>query len=415
MHNIFYIWPHDFRWRNNVLGQRLIMLRPLGNLKLLVRRYKRLPQGLNLDFSIYYFGLHHKLSDYISLLTYIFSVLIQLTIQRLCNLISSSDIVYTNYEYSIIIGIWSKYVLGMTWVADFFDDPRRGLFNASSRMLPRWRVIVERGLLSLYRRLLKGADLVVCNAPDVETGLARVLRGGFRVDMQKLVAIPCGVDKEYIADCLRDPLLNEQASDLLRGKGLENQKYIYMVGHINSDVSGVDALLQAVATLNSQGLEYHLLLAGVCKPKQLVWLRTSIREMNLYSHVHYVGEINQSLSYILMEHAAVCVCSYKTKDREDYQTAYPIKLLEYLTVGVPTVTVETPITRLIVNGFESGVLISSSSERDITESVKSLALTGARGPSPTVPLTYRWNAINEALRIALSSVLDKAPSIKGWE
>jgi glycosyltransferase involved in cell wall biosynthesis len=363
----------------------------------------------------------------------------------------------------MIIGIWSKYVLGMTWVADFFDDPRRGFFNASSRKLPMWRVIVERALLSLYRHFLKGADLVTCNAPDVETGLARVLSGEFRVDTRKLIAVPCGVDEEYIAACLRDPRLNEQASEILTVNGLKNRRYIYMVGHINSDVSGVDTLLQSVAALKNHSLEYHLLLAGICKPNQLVWLNSTIRQMNLSLHVHYLGEINQPLSYILIERAAVCVCSYKTKDREDYQTAYPIKLLEYLTVGVPTITVETPITRLIVSDFESGILVPSSSEREITESVKSLALSRARGPrastlrqklpssscieaplhwweglgegvdqssfSPPpnlphrggrtecrlshgctrVPLTYRWNTINESLRISLSRVLPKIP------
>jgi len=379
------------------------MLEPLGKLHLFMRRYKRLPQGLELDISTEYFGLNHKFNEYISLLTYIMLVLIQLTIKRVLKLVSSSNIVYTNYEYSNIIGIWAKHVLGMKWVADFFDDPRRGLLNASSRNFPRWRVMAERGLLSLYRRFLKDADLVICNAPDAESGLACVLRGEFRVDMEKLIAVPCGVDKEYVAACLRDVLLNEQACDLLRRNGLEGRKYIYMVGHINSDVSGVDSLLRAVRNLNDEGFDFHLLLAGVCKPKQLLWLNASMRAMNLSSHVHYLGEVNQPLSYILMRHSMICVCSYQTKDREDYQIAYPIKLLEYLTVGMPTITVETPITKLIVNDFKSGVLISTASEQEIANAIKSLVLYGDGGLSVAVPLAYRWNLINETLRTALSS------------
>jgi glycosyltransferase involved in cell wall biosynthesis len=404
MNNIFYIWPHDFRWRNNVLGQRLIMLAPLGKLHLFMRRYKRLPQGLEFNTSIEHFGLNHKFNEYMSLLTYILIVLIQLTIKRVFKLISSSNIVYTNYEYSNLIGIWAKHVLGMTWVADFFDDPRRGFLNASSRNFPRWRVMAERGLLSLYRRFLKTADLVICNAPDAKSGLACTLRGEFRVEMEKLIAVPCGVDKEYIAACLGDTLLNEQACDLLWSNGLLGKKYIYMVGHINSDVSGVDNLLRAVSNLNNKGSDIHLLLAGVCKPKQLLWLNASVRGMNLSSHVHYLGEVNQPLSYILMRHAMICVCSYKTKDREDYQTAYPIKLLEYLTVGMPTITVETPITRLIVNDFKSGVLISTASEQEMPESLESLVSSGDGGLCVGVPLAYRWNVINGTLRTALARV-----------
>jgi glycosyltransferase involved in cell wall biosynthesis len=252
---------------------------------------------------------------------------------------------------------------------------------------------------------LKDADLVICNAPNAESGLARVLRSEFRVGMEKLIPVPCGVDKEYITTCLSDPLLNQQACDLLRSNELEGRKYIYMVGHINSDVSGVDSLLRAVSNLNNHGFDCHLLLAGICKPKQLAWLNTSICGMNLSSHVHYLGEINQPLSYVLMRHAMICVCSYKTKDREDYQTAYPVKLLEYLTVGMPTVTVETPITRLIVKDFESGVLISSSSEQELAQSIRSLYSTMASGLCAAVPFAYRWEVINGALRTALSKML----------
>ncbi len=182
MSNIYYIWPHDFRWKNNVLGQRLIMLDSVGTLHVLARRSKWLPINLDFKTNITLYGISSRINEYISIVSYIVSVLCFLSFSRLLGYIRSSDVVYTNFEYSNIIGIWAKEILGMKWVADFFDDPRRGYFNASFRRAPRWRVFLERSLLVLYRGFLHKADLIICNAPDSERGLAPVLVKQFMVE-----------------------------------------------------------------------------------------------------------------------------------------------------------------------------------------------------------------------------------------
>ena len=106
-----------------------------------------------------------------------------------------------------------------------------------------------------------------------------------------------------------------------------------------------------------------------------------------------------------MKNACVCVCTYNTVGREDYETAYPLKLLEYLTVGAPTITVETPVTKQIVNDFGTGVLISSASELEMTRSIKSLMTSGYGVSSAPVPAAYKWSIINNRLRSVLSKVI----------
>ena len=57
---IYYIWPHDFRWRNNVLSQRIIMLSSLGSVKVIHRKGKRLPVNLNCNYELVTLGIDSK-------------------------------------------------------------------------------------------------------------------------------------------------------------------------------------------------------------------------------------------------------------------------------------------------------------------------------------------------------------------
>jgi glycosyltransferase involved in cell wall biosynthesis len=408
MNNIFYIWPHDFRWKNNVLGQRLIMLDSLGLLKVLVRRSKWLPINLGLNIRISVHGLSARINEYVSITTYILSVIFFLSVKRVLGTISRSDIVYTNFEYSILIGIWAKEVLGMKWVADFFDDPRRGYFNASLRKAPKLRVIVEKNLLGIYRYFLKQADLVICNSPDFQRGLAPVLVSQFKVEKARMITVPGGVHEQYIESCLSDPELNKTAGNFLKEKGIEEKGYIYLVGHINSDVSGVHNVLRALRILLQEGFPYHVVLAGFCKPKELIWLQAVVERMGLSGYVHYLGVVEQPLSYVFMKNAGCCVCPYNTDGRSDYMTAYPIKLLEYLTVGAPTIAVQTPITEQIVIDFGSGELVPSSSEWNLVRLIKALHAKGFPGSQGVVPVAYRWMNINKTLRTALEKMVIEA-------
>ncbi len=381
------------------------MLNSLGILNVLVRTSKWLPLNLDVNIRISAYGLSAQINEYISILTYIFSIIWVLSFKRVCGYVNPSDIVYTNYEYSILIGIWAKEVLGMKWVADFFDDPRRGYFNASLRKAPTFRVLGEKGLLGIYRCCLKRADLVICNSPDTHRGLAPILINHFKVQEDRMIAVPGGVHEEYIAFCLNDPGLNQAATNLLKEKGIAENEYIYVVGHINSDVSGVSNVLRALRVLLEEGFAYHLLLAGFCKPKQRIWLEKAVNAMQLSRHVHYLGVVEQPLSYNFMKRAGLCICPYNTDGRDDYKTAYPIKLLEYLTVGAPTITIQTPITEQIVNDFGAGELMPASSEFDLLRSIKALKSKGFSRSQGVVPGAYKWTNINNTLRTALEETL----------
>jgi len=296
----------------------------------------------------------------------------------------------------------------MKWVADFFDDPRRGYFNAFLRKAPKLRVIGEKYLLGIYRYFLKRADLVICNSPDFERGLAPVLIRQFKVEKARMITVPGGVHEQYIESCLNDPKLNAIASSILKDRGIEKKRYIYLVGHINSDVSGVYNVLRALRILLQEGLPCHLVLAGFCKPKELIWLQTVVERMGLSGCVHYLGVVEQPLSYVFMKRAGCCVCPYNTEGRSDYMTAYPIKLLEYLTVGAPTITVQTPITEQIVKDFGSGELVPSSSEGNLVRLIKALHAKGFPGSQGVVPVAYRWMNINKTLRMALEKMVIEA-------
>lgn len=381
------------------------MLNPMGRLMVPIRRGKRVPQNLDIPIENRRVGLNARINEYLSIASYFFHIILELSFKRLLGLLTDQDVIYTNFEYSGLVGLWGKEVLGMKWIADFFDDPRRGYLNAVSREASPWRVRVEKAVLSLYRRYLKDADLVVCNAPDRESGLAAVLRQRFRVPVERLVTVPGGVSPDYIEKCLSNPALMREVEAVLQERGLQNADYLYLVGYINSSVSGVRDLLRALKALHAEGIFCHLVLAGVCKPRELAWLRTSVRALNLESHVHYLGEVDQRLSYLLIRRAISCVCPYNINGREDYQTAYPIKLLEYLAIGAPTVTVETPVTRRIVTDFGRGELVPAGLEQALARAIKAIAGPGVKSQAKGAPAQYHWDLINKTLQREISRVV----------
>jgi glycosyltransferase involved in cell wall biosynthesis len=403
MTDIYYLWPYDLYWKNNVLGQRLIMLHPLGNLRVCTRHFRRRPVDLGINVSISRYGLSLNTHDYLSLASYIISMIFHLSIMTISGSIKASDIIYTNFEYTNIIGIWAKKILGLKWVADFVDDPRKGYLNASLPRAPQWRVYFEILLIRIYQHFLREADLVICNAPDYQSGLAPILVKQFRVEEKKLVTVPGGVQDDYIAACLKDPKLNHIAHSLLQDKGITKKQYIYLVGHLNPNVTGVHSVIKALKILVDDGYKYHFILAGFFKHRDYLWFKETVCVMGLSEYVHYIGVVDQPLSYILMNMSGVCICPYDIRGREDFQVAYFLKLLEYITVGAPTITIQTPITLQIVNDFGIGDLIPCSCDKIIAERILTIMQRSASINTTKVPDKYKWYNINTTLSKALTS------------
>jgi len=402
---IYYIWPHDFRWRNNVLGQRIIMLSSLGSVKIIHRKGKRLPVNLNCNYELVSLGIDSKYSDYLSLLTYIAGCIYYLSSKKIFSKINKNTVIYTNFEYSIIVGIYSKKVLSMRWIADFFDDPHRNFLNVFHRGASKWRCMIEKSLLKIYKHFLIKADLVICNSPNLKIALGHDLLKAFNLDKTKMVAVPSGVCLEYLSTCIQDTSLNNAVSLMLKQKNVWN-KYIYFVGHLNRYTSGIYELLNAVELLKKRNINYHVILAGICKRKEKEWLNRLLNELNLQSTVNYIGIVDQRLSYMLMKRSAICICPYQTENRSDYETAYPIKLLEFLAIGVPTIAVETTVTRKIINDFGYGVLLPKCSVSNIVSGIELIAnYDQSKKTEVRVPDTYRWENINRKLQKSIKKKL----------
>lgn len=380
------------------------MLSTLGMLKIIHRKGKRPPSDLNCNYEIITLGIDSKHNDLLSLLSYILSCICYFTLKRIVGEINKNTIVYTNFEYSIIVGIWSRTILRLRWIADFFDDPHRTFLNALYKGVSKLRYTIEHYLLKLYKQVLSRADVVICNSPNLRVGLGAILLKDFNLDKRKLIPVSSGVCVDYILSCTQDTDLNNSVSKILKDNKVSMQ-YIYIVGHFNRYTSGVYELLKAVEILREENMKFHVVLAGICKKEEKIWLDGVLSKLNLQTIVSYIGIVDQPLSYVLMKKAAICMCLYQTEQRPDYETAYPIKLLEYLTIGIPTISVSTTITKEIIKKFGYGVLIPKCSVTDIVSGVKAISKYERKKTAPCIPETYQWKNINRGLRASIQNRL----------
>ncbi len=292
------------------------------------------------------------------------------------------DSIYTFHSpFSIIEGFFLK-LLGLRWIVDIWDHPEQ-IMEAGEKIL--WRRLAVRASVSLARRFLKHADLVICAIiPDALQN--------YHIEPGKILAVTNGVELEYV-----------KPKESKRNGGKFN---IFYVGPVHW-VRGIDVLLEAVDRVSGE-IPVKLTLAGRVYDDFRSWLNEFIAEHNLDGVVEILGEIEFKRVMNLMEKADVCVCLLA--DIETRRYAYPIKVLQYLAMGKPVVATNTPGVAQFIEQGENGLLVSPDDPEGLAEAILRIYRDTAlrekleRNARPSV-LQYDWSIINEKIDEALSALL----------
>ncbi len=292
------------------------------------------------------------------------------------------DFVYTYHSpFSIVEGFLLK-LLGFRWVADVWDLPEQ-ILEAGEKIL--WRRLAVKASVSLARRFLKHADLVICAIiPDALQN--------YNIAPGKMLAVTNGVE----LDCVK-PKESKKNGDKFN---------IFYVGPVHW-VRGVDILLEAVDRVSGE-IPVKLTLAGRVYDDFRSWLNEFIAEHNLDGVVEILGEIEFERVVNLMEKADVCVCPLA--DIKTRRYAYPIKVLQYLAMGKPVVATKTPGVAHFIKHGENGLLVSPDDPEGFAEAIlriyRDIELREKleRNARPSV-LQYDWGLINEKIDSALSTLL----------
>lgn len=172
-------------------------------------------------------------------------------------------------------------------------------------------------------------------------------------------------------------------------------KVIY-VGGITA-IRGIREMVQAMSLLPER-LNARLVLAGRFSPPSL---EAETRLLPGWEHVEFVGWRDRiSVARLLGEARAGIVVLNPTPR---YLEAWPTKLFEYMSAGLPVIASDFPLWREIVEGVGCGLLVNPLDHREIAEAIQYLLThpkeaeeMGRRGRQ-AVQERYNWDIEKEKL------------------
>lgn len=115
-------------------------------------------------------------------------------------------------------------------------------------------------------------------------------------------------------------------------------KYIGYFGSLTFRRDNIDILVNAFSEIASIHPEIHLVLGGFCSPKERYVLEQLIIKLKLETKIHLLGYLSRQEIIQFIIHSQILVM-VRSKDLES-MASYPSKLTEYLTTGIPVVSVK---------------------------------------------------------------------------
>lgn len=131
---------------------------------------------------------------------------------------------------------------------------------------------------------------------------------------------------------------------------------------------GLDVMIEALLILKKQGLNLKILILGhFITPKDTKYYQK--HETQLESQLIHLDSVphHQVENYLKISKAGICLLNPSTPR---YKKAVPLKLLEYMSYGLPVIANDFPMVKEIVEGSGAGVCIDYSAQK-LAETIKS--------------------------------------------
>lgn len=140
------------------------------------------------------------------------------------------------------------------------------------------------------------------------------------------------------------------------------QSFVYP--GVIADIRGIVEMICAFELLDDLP-EARLDLAGTFYP---FGFGETLRSLPGWSSVNYHGEVSRTqLAHILGKARAGLVLHHPIPNEVDAQ---PIKLFEYMAVGLPVIASDFPLLRRIIGGEGCGLLVDSMNPKEIAEAIR---------------------------------------------
>lgn len=298
--------------------------------------------------------------------------------------------IHTNHSPQSLIAGWILSLLGITWISDIYDSPHISLdLNAhSNSIVGLLSNYYNRTLVNIVKRTLNSADLIIISmVPEIMS------QYGISPDDDNVFNVTNGtnVDRNRAVE----------PSDVCT-----NDFQIIYVGSLLEE-RGADTMLSSMKHLDDQVNNVSLHLVGAVKSETARCKITNLNShlSNIKICIHGYVPHDDALKRIVTADVALCPLSLEV---ENYQYAYPIKVIEYMSVGTPTVATKTRGTsELLSKG--GGILVQADDPKAMANAIRKLYDDSEKRrkmsqEAKNISEEYRWEKINSRINSKITEV-----------
>lgn len=300
------------------------------------------------------------------------------------------ECVRTNHTPQTVCAGFLLSLFGHTWIADVYDSPHLGVdLQRTIKSPARFAATVYNlALLSVAKRVLRTADLIVLG---IEPTVMREY--GVHPGDENLLQVTNGVAVEPTRKALTS---NTEGSFTL----------VY-VGPVRKE-RAIDTLFDALNRVDSETSNVELCLVGQVLEEDREWIDNKRNSFDNV-RVELTGKVPHEVALERIDAATVGVCPLSVSV-ENYRSAYPIKIFEYMALQKPTVATDTPGTREIVEDGKTGLLVPPDDAEAMADAILALHDDPSKceemgDNAAEAAEQYDWERINEKVTNEIKSVV----------
>ncbi|MEW5802934.1 MAG: glycosyltransferase [bacterium] len=251
------------------------------------------------------------------------------------------DMVITEPSIIGVCGFWAKVVCRMKWVVDIWDIPIRCHSKSALLRIKAWLT------RKIFKRLYQFADLfIVSILPDFELKefdlppeKMLILKNAIWLDGEKPARWTCSNQNSFNILCMRSLHTSDMGLDILSAAFLALQEKLQRISLTIIGIIPEDIKYQVAGLEGLKNVEFHEFV-----------------------------EHDRLLEMI--QAASVCVIPFKNVP--DLSQTYPVKVLEYFSLGKAIIASDIAgISHMIRNG-DNGLLFRAGDYQDLAEKIQQL-------------------------------------------
>jgi glycosyltransferase involved in cell wall biosynthesis len=252
-------------------------------------------------------------------------------------------------------------------------------------------------LTGLARRLelkaYRDCDVLIC----VSEPLREILERAADLDPSKILVVPNGVDTERF-DPDRHPV-----------RRMATETTVGFVGAVN-EYQGLDLLLYAVADLHKIGRSMSAVIVG--EGPALASLVALADSLGISRFVHFVGHVSWDAVPMYIRGFDLGYSGQRVM-KIGHMYHSPLKLYEYLAMGVPIVAADFDDARRLLADGGAGVLFPSGGRNELGDALRKasdrLAVEPSWGAAGRLRIVagHSWEARVRAMIEAIGGILER--------